>query len=537
MKTKHIIVAALAALSCGAASAQSALDAFTLSPVQLNGTARFVGMGGAFTSLGGDLSTITQNPAGLGSFRSNDLSITGDFDLVAKFNTTSQNGTYKYSDGRANLGSIGYVGVTEFNGLLNSLQWGISFNRLGGFNRHIKGGVPFGAMKSSLTNYIASFTDGYDPNALTETSSNNPYNYGDMDWLSALAFNTYMVNVDGTPGKYTGLMGKDTRSDAQFSMDESGSVDEVNFALAGNLSDMVYLGADLGITSVNFDRYSYYSESLDNAIVYSKEVGDLGYGRAEYNLNNEQHVYGSGVNLKVGVIVRPTDELRLGFAVHTPTWYDLDFWGVGRADGMYTDVDNVTYTKQSRTPEYSYKAQLNTPWRMMAGASYVFGRSAILSVDYERVAYNDMKLKSQTSDYDSYNTYYEDNVTANENIASMYKAANIVRAGLEVRVLPWLALRGGVNWQSAATTAKATSQTANVSTVGTQPAYLMDNQTVNFSLGAGARYQNFYLDMTYVHRNQTGTYHAYTNYDGNVAPTASYTVGTNGLVTTLGMRF
>ncbi|MDE5662392.1 MAG: UPF0164 family protein [Muribaculaceae bacterium] len=81
MKPKLLSTIALAALASGAAWAQSAVDAYTVTPVELRGSARFVGMGGAFTSLGGDISCMTQNPAGLGLYRSSDLGLTFDIGI------------------------------------------------------------------------------------------------------------------------------------------------------------------------------------------------------------------------------------------------------------------------------------------------------------------------------------------------------------------------------------------------------------------------------------------------------------------------
>ena len=47
------------------ALAQSQADAYRLSQTELTGTARFVSMGGAFGALGGDISVMSYNPAGL----------------------------------------------------------------------------------------------------------------------------------------------------------------------------------------------------------------------------------------------------------------------------------------------------------------------------------------------------------------------------------------------------------------------------------------------------------------------------------------
>ena len=65
MKNKWIFALSMI-LAVGTASAQNLYDAERLSSNELNGTARFVGMGGAMGALGGDISTIGTNPAGIG---------------------------------------------------------------------------------------------------------------------------------------------------------------------------------------------------------------------------------------------------------------------------------------------------------------------------------------------------------------------------------------------------------------------------------------------------------------------------------------
>lgn len=57
----------------GAVSAQSVYDGVKIADKDLNGTARFVGMGGAMGALGGDITTMGTNPAGIGIYRSNDV--------------------------------------------------------------------------------------------------------------------------------------------------------------------------------------------------------------------------------------------------------------------------------------------------------------------------------------------------------------------------------------------------------------------------------------------------------------------------------
>ena len=66
----------LCALYAASAGAQGALDLYTISQTDLRGSARFMSMAGAFGALGADLSTLNQNPGGIGVYRSSEVGMT-----------------------------------------------------------------------------------------------------------------------------------------------------------------------------------------------------------------------------------------------------------------------------------------------------------------------------------------------------------------------------------------------------------------------------------------------------------------------------
>ena len=157
----------------------------------------------------------------------------------------------------------------------------------------------------------------------------NPWLDGNAPWLSTLAYQGYMINDSEVDGKvnYSGLMGNGTTGSASFQVREKGYVDEYSINFGGNLYNTVYWGIGLGITDINYTQLSYYQENLDNAYIAaeSKVNGEYNIvnGKADYRLSNYLNSNGSGFNLKLGVIVKPINELRFGFAVHTPTWYSM----------------------------------------------------------------------------------------------------------------------------------------------------------------------------------------------------------------------
>lgn len=529
---RTLIIAALAVFCAAETFAQSAIDAYNISPTELRGTARFVSMGGAFTSLGGDISCMTQNPAGLGIYRSSDIGLTFDLTMRSYKSATNYRND-KNSETSFKFDNFGYVGVVNLKGAMSTFQWGISANRTASIDRLSSGYIL--PTKSSLSNYIASYTNGVDSYDILHDDSYNPFYDSSEDWLSILAYNSFLINNTSSDTEYAGLYNNGTKGDAMFKIRERGYSYEYNIDFAGNVSDIFFWGAGVGITDLEYTRENDYSESMENALVYNTENDVLMPGNAGFGLYNYQHISGTGANLKFGVIVRPIEMLRIGVAIHTPTWLHLLHTGYGDVDYSFTAADGTTNSGKYGTPDYNeYTSKLNSPWRFMLGASTVIGTKAIISADYELVAYNNMTLKQQN--YDRFGGYI-DNTYANQDVKEYFKGANIFRIGAEYRLLPELSLRAGYNWQGSAVKESAKRNTT-IYTSGTDPSYTFYNDTHNISVGVGYRYRSWYIDAAYQYVTQSGIYHAYTPFAGcSDTPSANITNTYNNIVLSTGFRF
>ena len=509
-------------------SAQSAVDAYNLSQSEQRGTARFMAMGGAFTALGGDLSALNQNPAGIGIYRRSEIGLTLDVSPRSITSTTSTK-TINKRETKLNCNNFGYVGTVQLDGAMRTFSWGASFNRVASFDRVYS--VYNGTASSSLTDYIAYFTEGTSPDVLGFDNDYNPYWDSDADWLSILTYNSYLINPNGADSyKYKGLYGNGTVGDALSMVRESGYIDEYAIDFGGNIEDVVYWGAGFGITDLSYRQDSNYSESLANPYVDGEQVD-----ARNYDLYNSRVITGSGWNFKAGVILKPVNELRIGLAIHTPTWYTL-------SQSSYADIYNPDESRMSETRpdpyvEYTenayYNFKLNTPWKLMAGVAAVIGNSAIVSFDYERQAYNDMSLKYQDSWYD-----YVSADNENDDIKNYYKSTNILRLGAEYRVTPRFSVRAGYNYTSSNVKQEADNGSMQIFTAGMNPSYVMHKDANAVSFGLGYRYQQFYIDGVYVYRNRKSTYHAYTDVPGMIiAPKAELSEKTHSIVLSLGFKF
>ncbi len=535
---KKSIIAAIALGAPAVLMAQSAVDINALSQSQLYGTARFMSMGGAFTALGGDLSTLNQNPAGIGVYRRSELGATLDIS-PRKFVSKTESTRESMSKTKAYCNNFGYVGTVQLDGLMPTFSWGVTYNRVASFDRSFK--AYNARTSSSLSNYIASFTNAPE-SQLEFREGYNPYLDSNNDWLSILAYNSYLINPSPTGG-YQGLRGQATVGDALSEVRETGYVDEYAIDFGGNIDNVVMWGIGFGITDLNFNQTAYYSESMEGAIVPTKSsvpgssVGTLKNGNAGFELANHRNITGSGFNVKAGVILKPVNEFRIGFAVHTPTWYNLTSNNYAEIDYSYFDPtapegDNNPMRGNEYTDDGMYNFRINAPWKLMVGAAGVIGSQAIVSVDYERQAYDNVTLSNQ-------NNYgnYESNETVNADTKDYFKAANIIRAGVEYRVTPSFSVRAGYNYTTTQTKDNTLNGRTEVFTAGTNPAYTLNRQSQALSAGVGYRYQAFYIDAAYVHTNRKSTYNAFTSYQGLQSPTADLTETNNSAVISVGFKF
>lgn len=551
---KKFTLAAIIALSCsGMAVAQGATDAFRLSQTQLRGTARYLSMGGAFGALGGDLSTLNQNPAGIGVYRSSEIGATLDVDMQRFTMQNTGADPYTHSQTRAACNNFGYVGaVRTGSSLMPFFQWGVTYNRVNSFERYYRGYFP--QIGTSWTNYVANLSEGYSTKSLLGTKDYDPFFDSDVPWISALAFNTMVMNASpyhqGTNQQYVGLFKDGSTGDAQVEVREKGYVDEYSINFGGNFANIVYWGLGFGITDLSYTQWSYYDEQVSDALVPNGNDSGLTNGAAEWGIENYNTVSGTGFNVKFGLIFKPVNEFRIGLAIHSPTWYHLNFsqnawidYGLGQieSDGYYTWDSQVDQNDFANTQEGYWSRKLKTPWRFMASAAGVIGGRFILSADYVYEAYPDMTVSDGGGEF----------TTISDDIHQYYQGSSELRLGAEVRVTPQFSLRAGYGYKATGAKQDARNGLDYVYTSGTQSIYEFAGNRQNFSFGLGYRFGGFYVDAAYVHTTQTNEWDAFSpspranNGDAMYAlaqnaaygPHAQVKDTHNRLVFTLGFKF
>lgn len=570
---KDIILLSLLALGAGTAWGQSALGAYGVSQPDMKGTARYMGMAGAFGALGGDLSAISQNPAGIGVYRSSDIGFTLDLDLQ-RSTTEAEGMKYGMDQTKFLLNNIGAVLTMRLpSKTIPNLNFGFTYNKGASFNRVFGGNI--NTLHNSMSNYIAGIANanGVTVGDVSWDGNMNPYEvesgYFQAPWVTILGYDSYLINpvenkVDNSTTWY-GLWDNSnaanpTKGSGNFLMRESGCSNDFNIVLGGNISNVLYWGMNFDIINLNYTLSSLWGENLTNAMVPA-ENNTFVRENAAWNLNSYYSLSGTGFNYQLGLILKPVQSLRFGFAFHTPTWYNLNEQFGGMVNYRYADTETGSVETNEGIPGYT-SYNLRTPWKIIASAAGVLGNSLIVSFDYEWANYGKMHF-SEPNYYNGYydswydpwypwpyaqtgpvNNHYVDlsdpYAYENADIASYYKSTNTFRVGLEFKPTSSLSVRAGYSYVSSPVTSGAKNNSMEIFISGLTPSYRFDNSTNYITCGLGYRYSHIYVDLAYVYKKIDSTYHAYTPDTGEFSlpsPQAKLTLNNSQVVLSAGYRF
>ncbi|WP_277072869.1 OmpP1/FadL family transporter [Segatella oulorum] len=484
MERIYLTVASLAFTSF-VAVAQETYENTKLIDNDLNGTARYVGMGGAMEALGADLSTIGTNPAGLGLFRK------GKADF--SFGLVNQTGMNKFNSLSKTNMSFDQIGVV-FN---LSKTPNASFNI--GFNYHKSRNF------DQLLN-AANTLNNASQNKLTYQKYRNQVFKERKDLTYSQLDALYMDNLlyDNRTKKYynfpaTGYL---------YNQENKGYIGEYDMNLSANLNDRVYLGLTMGIHDVHYKGYAEYTE---NFVPNANNIPGL-------TLNDSREITGTGFDVKLGAIVRPMAEspFRLGAYIHTPVWYDL------------TTSNYTVLTDGTARPNVgeTYDFRVNTPWKFGLSAGTTLADRIALGATYEYAAYNAMQTRIKDGGtYDwYYGTYYEsshNDRAMNNHTEDALKGQHTLKLGAEARITDHFSLRAGYNYLSALYKDAAVKD-GSLNSPGTYYAsstsYVNWKDTNRFTFGLGWNVWRFNIDLAYQYSQQNGTFYPFMNYHEGSAP-------------------
>jgi len=427
---KYILSAAMLLAAAGAYAQQdqnTAADAVRFSIDNLTGTARFRAMGGAFGAIGGDISAMMINPAGSAIFLYN----TGTAS-VSSYNVNNKANYFgtqtKRNDNSFDLNQVG--GVFVFNNskedaFMQKFTLGFDYENTNSFDNSIyAAGIN---PTNSIDRYFLRYANGLGSEGGIPLSTLNNANYENLSYLDQqayLGYNGFVFNPstdDGTNTSYVSNVpqGGNYFQDSYNSTTGYNSKIALNFA--AQLKQRVFIGANINVHITDLINTTSFYEDTGNAA--NDELQSLQF-------DTERYTYGGGVSFDVGAIVKATENLRVGLAYQTPTWLrlqdDITQRVISTNGGVTTYTDpGVTMTSDDYT--------IKTPGKWTGSAAYVFGKNALLSVDYSIKDYSNTKYSSAR--YSGLNT----------ELANTLDVAGELRVGGEYRIKAF-SLRGGYRY-------------------------------------------------------------------------------------------
>lgn len=464
---KKTAITLLLAGITASAGAQTMYDALNYSKSDYAGTARTVAMGNAFTALGGDLGAVTINPAGSAVARYSQVTVTPGVNISVNSatGTEASNGFEKNlrtSMARFNMPNFGFTINFDTHRTSGLKNWTLGFvaNQTANWQDDLVAGGS--NTRTSLAGSLATFANGYDSSILI---ADNAYDMVAVsDWRAIVARQSGIISlIPPLPGQgedeaptdeYIGVtedaklvtdpdgkqyydIGLATGGvlDQTFGRRTLGNRYDYVINLGGNISDVVFIGANLGITSMRYSHEYYIRETAQDSDLFQTQFNSLTY-------NYGYDASGVGVYGKFGIIAVPVNGLRIGAAIQTPTSTTItETWRLSAEQTSYAE-DYQSGSADSPEGEYTYR--LISPFRFNVGAAYTFGSIGLVSVDYEMCNYKSMKFReTDTNDNSGFDT-------VNSDIRNNMGASHEVRAGVEIKPISSLAIRAGYNFSTPA---------------------------------------------------------------------------------------
>ena len=470
---KRLIVLIIMVLSNTVIHSQGISDALRYSQDNLNGTARFSAMSGAFGALGGDFSAINVNPAGAAVFVNNQVSFTLSNSAIRN-NSNYFGSATSTKNSNFDLNQAGVVFV--FNDYNPKNDWkklalSINYENVNNFDNAL---FSAGRNNNSIDQYFLSYAN---PNIgqggiFLGTLQNSRYedlNYKDQQ--AFLGYNGYIINPtdpsDLNNDTYITNVPTGSGFNHQNYVESTGYIGKLNFNIATQYKDKFYFGLNLNSHFTDFRQSTRFYESNSNST-------DSGVRTIRFD--NDLYTYGSGFSFQLGAIAKITNEFRAGLTYQSPTWYRLfdelqqTLTTTGFNYGNPPNENLSSTTPDSNIIIIYQPYSLRAPGKWTGSLAYVFGKKGLISLDYTHRDYSNT-LFTPRNEFQ----------TSNQILGNTLATAGELRIGGEYKINQW-SLRGGFRNEK--------SPYKNGSTIG---------DLNGFSSGLGYNFGNTKLDLAYSH--------------------------------------
>lgn len=477
---KYIFLFALG-FTASITQSQEISDALLYSQENLNGTARFRAMSGAFGALGGDLSSINVNPAGSAVFSNNQMGLT-----LSSFNTKNNSDYFgtKTSDKENSLDLNQAGAVFVFNNRSDSnwrkISVAVNYENTNNFeNRLFSAGTN---PNNSIDKYFLSYANTGNNGApipqefvnrktgesisdlYSYLGSNLPYGFAAQQAMIAFYDQGFIIDandVNNPNSTYSSLVPTGGNYYQENSVASTGYNGKLSFNGATSYKDKLYLGLNLNSHFTDLQKTSRFYE--DNNAPLTND-----YTVSQVQFDNTLNTYGTGFSFQAGAIAKLTNEFRIGLAYESPTWYTLNDELSQKLTVVSSaaNVNDVTDVVDPRVVNIYEAYKLQTPSKMTGSLAYIFGKSGLISVDYAMKDYSKTKFKPGYG-------------ALNNELNTLLDTAGELRIGAEYRINA-VSLRGGYRYEQ--------SPYKNAVTIG---------DLTGYSAGLGYNFGSTKLDLAY----------------------------------------
>lgn len=476
---KKYLTLIIIGLATATLQSQDINDALRFSQDNLNGTARFRAMSGAFGALGGDLSSLNVNPAGSVIFSNNQIALSlNSFGIK---NNSSYFGTStNQNNSSIDLNQFGGVYVLKNDD--KSSDWkkfgfALNYENTNNFNNSIfSAGTNTSRSAGEYFRYYANLNGG---ESLTNLQLQTGENITDLyDYLGStygfgaqqafLGYQGYIIEPatdynESSNRNYVSLVPSGGNYYQENYIESNGYNGKLSFNASGQYKDSFFFGVNVNTHFIDYTQTSsFYEENSNNLLS----------GVQRFRFENELRTRGNGVSIQLGAIAKVSKEVRLGLAYESPTWYEINDeltqgLAVVSADALGelpTDYVNP------RIINIYNPYQLQTPGKWTGSFAYVYGKKGLLSIDYSLKDYASTQFNPRN-----------DFRNANRDISNLLGMSSELRIGGEYRIHE-LSLRAGYRAEQ--------SPYKNGTTIG---------NLTGFSSGFGYNFGGTKLDLTYSH--------------------------------------
>jgi len=435
MKKYIIFAGALILTSQSWAQELEPSEAIRFGSNQLNGSARYNAMSGAFGAIGGDISAVQDNAAGSAVFSYNNISFGANITSrknTSNFlnnNTTENKTAFDFS----HFGAI-FVIEGKDNSKIKNYNFGLLVNNQATYDNTYR---IQGVNNQSIGNYFLQHANNGNngspiPFDLVQTRQGETI--GDLyDYLNSvsngfpaqqamLGYQGYIIN-DEANGTYSSNIAPGSYyQDAIINTSGFNSKLTGNFGL--NVDDKYYFGANLNVSFLD------YNKSMS---VFEENTTNITNGVGTILFDNNIYTYGSGFSFNLGGIAKLSENIRAGLNYESPTWYGLN-------DETQQRLQTYNYTNGVRSMNdvnpnlvtLFDRYRIKTPATFGASLAYIFGKSGLISFDYKIKDFSTTKYSSDTANFSELNNYYQNNLQASSEIriGGEYRISQVsLRAG------------------------------------------------------------------------------------------------------------